>query len=430
MTELFKKFLRGLLYLRENLNTDTKKRILGYGCALLILVLSLCTITPITGPMTDNSSGASGPTDSSTALPIDPEAGRVRLFTCDKALYSAFAQLSYEYTRATGVQVLVLTPQEGESCQEALQRLLQAGNMPNIFCMHSAEDVKKWDSRLYDLAGSPLLDTLCAPEFALQSGDRTLAIAADVEGYGLIYNAALLAKAGFTRSDIQSYTDLSTVSQFITEKKLRFSAFTAPAFTDPGQRGLGNLLLDAVDGADSLRTLWDLYIHNDGADTGSQGLRQFQGGFSVFYVGGSWEYGKLEMIGTQNLDILPLFYPDGGAMGYQVTLAWGIDKLAEETDIQASQDFLGWLVTAPEGGRAPADSLGLLMPFRQVAYYADPLEKKLRSYMGSEAARVSWLELHTADLEHSQSLGQALSRYHLQPDEESWQAVLDALQFG
>ena len=50
-----------------------------------------------------------------------------------------------------------------------------------------------------------------------------------IETYGIIYNKALLEKAGYTQDDIKSFDDLKKVAEDITARKdeLGFSAFTS-----------------------------------------------------------------------------------------------------------------------------------------------------------------------------------------------------------
>ncbi len=431
MKETFKRLLAGLPAgleaLDKKLSKTVKKRIAGYGCAALLLCLILWLLPPAQGPG-GPAGDSGGPTDSIGSGVGDTSLrdAQVRLFTCDPEIYSIFVRMAVDYSHATGTQVIVHTTGEGQTCQEALMAAAQAGRMPTVFCMHSRQDMDTWLGRLYDLTGSPILDKLCSDSFALRAGGKTAAIAMDVEGYGLIYNAALLAKAGFTRSDIRSYADLETVSQMIAGKRLGFTVFSSPGFANGSDRGLAGQLLGAAGNEESLRQMWDLYLTSAGGD--GQGLRHFQAGTAVFYGGGTWEYESVAKIGTQNLDILPLYTPDGGSMGYLAKLCWGIDKLAEQQDINAALAFMDWLVTATEDAPAPVDALGLLAPFRDAATYRNTLEKKLRSYMNSEGARVDWDISGGASGEKLRALGQALEAYSQDPGDEAWQQVQAALE--
>ncbi len=395
--------------------TPTLRRVGGYACALCLL-LSLCLAQP--GQPVTPPASTPGPTSGSAGSLGPAWDGAFTLFTCDSALYTVFSQLAVEFNQVTGTQITVRTLQEGQTCREALLEAARNGDMPTLFCMHSQADMEAWENRLYDLKDTAVVQALCQETFALSSGDRILAVGADVDGYGLLYNASLLAKAGFTRTDIASYTDLETACQFITSKSFVFKAFSAPDFAQGQDRDLASILAGSL-GAE-LRSFWDLYIHSGG--TGTQGLAQFQEGYSVFYVGGSWEHEQAAVIGSQNLDILPLYGASGGAMRYAVNLAWGLDSLAEAEDIRLALAFLGWLVTAPEEGTAPVDRLGLMSPFRDSATYQNTLEKKLRGYMNTEPALADW---SVSSLSEQQliSLCIALTQYSQDPTDDAWTAV-------
>ncbi len=398
---------------------DRKKRLLGYGCLLLILVISLCLTAP----------KAPGPTEPVDRPPNSSgseniKKATVRIFTCDQELYLTFAQLAEEYSAQTGIQVNVMLA-GADDCQSALETAMDREDAPTILCLHSQEDVDKWKDSLYDLAGSALLEQLYAGEFALGVDGKLLAITADTQGYGLIYNASLLAMAGFTRSDITDFAALETVTQFIDKKDLEFSAFAAPDFSDASHKGLACLLAGLHRDPAQLRSFLSLYPNQNGA--AGEDLQKFLEEKSVFYVGGSWDYEKVAALGSHNLDIMPAYSENAGTMHYISTLCWGINGSLPQNCVQDSLDFLLWLVSAGEDGPAPVDQLELLAPFKGAAYYADPLEKKLRGYMETEPVQVAWDHCRKLSDQKLQELCQSFTAYIAKPDEETWQQVLDAL---
>ncbi len=397
---------------------DRKKRLLGYGCLLLILVISLCLTAP----------KAPGPTDPVDRPPNsssseNTQKATVRIYTCDQELYLAFTQLAEEYKAQTGVLVDVMMAGTN-GCQSSLETAMGREDAPTILCLHSQEDMEKWKDSLYNLAGSQLLDQLCAGEFAMGMDGKLLAITADTQGYGLIYNASLLAMAGFTRSDITNFAALETITDFIADKDLTYGAFSSPDFSDASHRGLACLLAGTHRDPAQLRSFLSLYSQKDPS---GDGLQEFLQEEAVFYVGGSWDYEKVASLGSHNLDIMPAYSEQGGSLQYISTLCWGVNGNMPQNYVQDSLDFLLWLVTAGEDGSAPVDQLELLAPFRDAAYYADPLEKKLRGYMETETVQVAWDCCPNLNEQELQTLCQSLAAYVAKPDEETWQQVLDAL---
>ncbi len=353
---------------------------------------------------------------------IRPAVGQVHMYTCDEALLQKLQPLAEEYTARTGIQVRI-TLAAGRDCGPSLDAALDSGDPPTVFCLHSREDLVKRTDILKDLSGTDLAAQLVSEGFGLGSGDRLLALAADVQSYGLIYNASLLARAGFTRSDILSFEDLEMICGYITDKSLGFSAFAPWDLSDPGHRGVGCLLAGTMGNADQLKRFWDLYLRN-GAGAGVA-LSAFAEGSSVFCVGGTWDYAAVAGLGDSSLDILPAYTPAGGSMQYAVELAWGINGSVPKEDVERSMEFLTWLVTRGERDAAPVDELGLFAPFREAAGYENQLEKKVRAYMASEIASVSWECCESWSKESLERLSLALAAYSGEPTEENWNAVKD-----
>ncbi len=385
-----------------------KKRLAGLVCTTALL-LAAC------GPE------ATEAPPSSTAQPAEPIVYSVRIHTCSEALHTALSALADTYYRQTGVRVSV-TLAQGD-CEAALAAAMAGEDPPTLLCLHSADAAQKWQDRLLDLTDSAPAKQLCDPAFGLSLGGKTLALAADVEGYGLIYNAALLARTGFTRSDIRDFSQLQLVSEFISGQDMGISAFSSPELDTGDHRGLACLLASAMEEA-QLRSFWDLYIGHK--DSGEQGLTAFLEQDAIFHLGGSWDYERLEALGSNSLDILPVFTPDGGSLQYTVELAWGISSLASEQDQQLTLRFWEWLLTADGGEPAPVDSLGLLAPYQGAAGYNNALEKKLRQYMNMEPVSVNWQGCRLTP-EQLEALSTALSAYAADPCEENWQPIAQLL---
>ncbi len=385
-----------------------KKRLCGYIGALVLLLglLTGCAPAP-------ESSGGSG-------FSYNPAVGKVTVYTCDPQLYRAFSALGQRYTQATGIYVNVLTAASGD-CQTDLDELMDSENAPTIFCIHDQQQLGKWSGQLLDLSDSAVVKALCSPAFGLQWQGKTLAVTADTQAYGLVYNAALLARAGFTRSDIRNFTDLQMVSQYITDRSLGYSAFAAPDLTSNAHLSMACLLAGIAGSPESLRSFWDLYIRNEHSE--AKGLAAFLESGSVFCLGGTWEYDAFASLGSGNLDIMPAYTADGGGLRYLARLCWGVNAEAPSLDAQQALTFLEWLVTAGQDSPAPVEELGLFAPFRDAVSYANPLEKRLRAYMLEEPAAVSWRCCPALTEEALARLSAALEQYRADPTDENWGAV-------
>ena len=100
---------------------------------------------------------------------------------------------------------------------------------PTLFQVNGPVGLASWKDYCYDLTGSDILNELTSDKFELKNGDEIAGVGYCTETYGLIYNKALLKKAGYTQDDIKSFADLKKVAEDITKRKdeLGFSAFTS-----------------------------------------------------------------------------------------------------------------------------------------------------------------------------------------------------------
>lgn len=372
--------------------------------AAAILLLLPQTTKPVAQPT--NPTVPENPTTTTTPVP-----GMVRLYSCNQETLPVLTQLAADYTARTGVEVVVLTAGDN-GCVPMLEMLMQSENPPTILCMHSQKDLLKWQDALLDLSGTALEAALCNPGLGFRQDGKLLAVPMAVEGLGLLFNARLLSVV-MSRSDISDYASLATAVQILESNGLTAFA-SVPTYMPVWLR-----LLHSSD-RDTMRSFLDLYMDNQ-IGTGDA-MDQFMSGKTVFILGTTADYGLLsqqpnQVLALRDLDILPSC--TGQGLQYLCRTAWGVNGSAKPADVEASLEFLRWLVTATEEAPAPVDQLQILAPFRDCAWYSNQLEKKLRSYMQTESAVLIWDARVTDD----QLLMMALANYAKNPIDANWAAV-------
>jgi raffinose/stachyose/melibiose transport system substrate-binding protein len=352
----------------------------------------------------------------------------VVIFQHDPALEDAWYALAEAYTAQTGIAVTILNSGSAD-CVQALSLALEQEVAPTIFCLHHQDDLDVLQGYCLNLQSDRLLEQLCRDDFTLSTEDGVWGIANNVESYGLIYNASLLARTGYTGSDITSYESLANIAQFITKnaQSLGVSAFTSPDLIGTHHGSL-LCLLSGLQASDSdLRSFWDLYIAND--IVGTDSIKDFLDQKAVFYLGGTWDYNALSPlteIVENNLQMLPVYTSsDSENLGlyHSCTGYWSVNSQARQVDIDASLDFLRWLVTAQEGGAAPVDTLGLMSPYKGAVYTANPLEEVVRAYLREDLQSINWNSCDTLTPDQLSALGTALSAYTANPSDKTWAAV-------
>lgn len=379
--------------------------------ALILLLLPLVDPSPAQPTVpTEPSHGSTPPPDT---LPADP--GVVRLYCCSEEKSAILSQMAAEYAELTGTEVLLLSAGDN-GCQATLRTLMESENPPTVLCMHSQADLLQWQGSLLDLRGTALEEALYADAFGWRMEGKLLAVPMELEGMGLLFNSQMLA-VSHSRSDITDYASLATAVQILESNGL--TAFSnVPQF-----RQVWLPLLQSGD-TDTIRAFLDLYMANKAGD--GDALTQFAGGEAVFYLGTTAAYSQLSqqeelVLELRNLDILPTCTGEG--MHYICSTAWGVNGSARPADMEATVEFLTWLVTATEGAAAPVDQLQTLAPFKGAAWYGNQLEKKLRGYMQTEAATMIW---RTTAMQNRDLL-LALGNYTSSPTDANWAALVALL---
>lgn len=386
------------------------------GCFLLAALLCLAVSWPRdssgTGLPVIIPTRPTKPTQTTQPSSTEPEApGQVRLYACGREEVAVYEALALQFTEQTGVECEILT---GE-----LSALMESDTAPTVFCVHSREEAAAWAGNMLDLTDSAVLSQLYSGSFALEMGGKPVGLAMDLEGYGLIFNAALLAQAGYTRTDLTDLASLQAAVAHITSDRnvLGFRAFGA---VETGA-GFAAFLSNAGRSSDQIRQLLDLQIEN--SKTSGDPMKQFVAGQTVFYMGGISDYGAVADMGIHNLDILPLFTEDGGTIHCLCDTYWCVNALSSAADTQVSLDFLQWLVTAGESGAAPVDTLGWLSPFADANWAENAFERALRNHIAQEPVRLYWrFDEGGTPLQWTQ-LSDAISAYAAKPSDETWAAV-------
>lgn len=373
---------------------------------------------PTVSPNGDSSTPSANSTSPShTGSTGSPTSYTVRMYVCGREDAAAYRALALQYTKWAGIPCEILT---GD-----LAVLMESDTPPTVFCLHSQADAQQWQNHLYDLSDTTILEQLYDPGFALSMDGKPVALAVDVTAYGIVYNAALLARVGYTRDDI---TDLSSLRQKVEAvtaegKGQGFSAFCTPDFTSTQFTAL---LAGSSEDPDHIRALLDLISQNDTA--GTNALESFTAGKTVFYIGGAWEYEAFSQLGFNNLDILPFYTDDSGSWPCICSHYWSVNSLADREEIAISLDFLYWLVTAGTNGTVPVDTLGYFAPFAQATAGDDVFMRLLlRKHLAAEPVAVSWSIAGGMTQNDLSDLSLALEGYMAAPSDETWSAVAELL---
>ena len=422
----------------------------------LLLSLTLCVgLLSACGGSKTETPASSGESGSSTAT------GSVYYLNFKPEQDEAWQNLAKAYTEETGVPVTVVTAASG-TYEQTLMSEIAKSTPPTLFQVNGPVGLANWKDYCLDLTGTDVLGQLTSDAFALKDGDATLGIAYVVESYGIIVNKTLLAQAGYSVEDINSFEDLKKVAEDITARKdeLGFAAFSSagmdgssdwrfkthlanlPIYFEYQADGIGST--DAIKGTylDNYKAIWDLYINNSTCDpavlsgkTGDDSRNEFLAGEAVFFQNGSWEYGNLVGDGKftdDDLQMIPIYIGVGDEANQGLCTGtenyWCVNNSAKEEDIQATLDFMNWCVTSETGTKAMADDMGFVIPFQAAQESPNLFVKQDAAYTAEGKTPVSWNFPTMPSENWKNELGTALTAYSAGTG--TWDGVVSAFVDG
>lgn len=359
------------------------------------------------------------------------------------------------YTEETGVPVTVVTAASG-TYEQTLKSEMAKSEAPTLFQVNGPVGLASWKDYCYDLKDTAVYKDLSSDDFALIGDDGAVkGIAYVIETYGIIYNKAILndymaMDGAVVKSvdEINSFDKLKAVADDMQAKKDELGivgAFASTGFDASSdwrfKTHLANLPLyyeykadgisstEAVKGTylDNFKNIFDLYITDSVCEpallsgkTGSDAAAEFALGEAVFYQNGTWAYGDIKDndVADEDLGMLPIYIGAEGEENQGLCTGsenfWCVNSKAPEEDIQATLDFLQWVVESDEGKTALAQEMGFVTPFTTFTEEylpANPLVAAADEYVKSGKTSVSWNFTTMPSEEWKNQLGSAMLEY-------------------
>lgn len=378
--------------------------------------------------------------------------------------------LAAKYTEQTGVPVDVQTAASG-TYESTLKSEIAKTDAPTLFQVNGPVGLASWKDYCLDFSDTDVYKELKSDDFALKDGDEVKGIAYVVETYGIIYNADILntyfgKDYAVVKSvdEINSFDKLKAVADSIQENKddlgvkgaftsagmdsssdWRFKTHLAnlPIYYEYKEDGISST--PAIKGTylDNYKAIWDLYITDATCDpavlsskTGEDATAEFALGEAVFYQNGTWAYNDLSTNGMsdESLGMLPIYIGVEGEENQGLCTGsenyWCVNKNASEADIQATLDFLKWVVTSEEGCTALSQDMGFVCPFKAFDNYpaTNPLINIANDYVSSGKNSVAWTFTTMPSEEWKNGVGSALLEYA--QGTGNWDGVVTAFVDG
>ena len=361
-----------------------------------------------------------------------------------------YKEIAQKYEEETGVSVKVSTA-AANMYEQTLKSEIAKSSAPTIFQINGPIGYQSWKDYCLNIENS---------EFASHLSDKTLAIRDDdgngiygvpyvVEGYGIIYNNAIMEKyfalpnrtTNINSADeIKNFDTLRAVVEDMTAKKqelgiegvfastslssgedwrwqthllnvpLYYELRDSEDFADPTIAGI-NAKEIAFRYANNYRNLFDLYTTNSitekgvlGAKSTSDSMAEFALGKVAMVQNGNWAWSQIadvsgNTVKEDDIKFMPLYTGIDGeenqglCIGTENYLA--INKNATQEQQKLSLDFLNWLFSCDTGKDYVTNKLDFITPFDTFSndeLPSDPLAREVVRYMNDDNVQtVPWI---------------------------------------
>ncbi len=391
-----------------------------------------------------------------------------------------YNQIADKYEEETGVKVKVVTA-AANTYEQTLKSEIAKSNAPTIFQVNGPIGYQSWKDYCLNIEGSNFAGLLSDDTLAIKdnSGNGVYAVPYVVEGYGIIYNDAIMKKY-FALTDrstniesaeqINNFDTLKAVVEDMTAHKselqiegvfastslssgedwrwqthllnvpLYYELRDSEDYADPTVAGL-NAKQIAFRYAANFKNLFDLYINNSITEKGLLGSKSTSDSMAEFALSrvamvqnGNWAWSQIKdvkgnTVSEKDIKFLPLYIGVDGEEGQGLCIGTenylAINKNATEDQQKKSLDFLYWLFSSETGKDFVTNKLDFITPFNSFTEDElpnDPLAREVVRYMNDgNLTAVPWIFTSFPSEVFKTEVGGALLAY-VQGDRE-WQDV-------
>ena len=388
-------------------------------------------------------------------------------------------QMLDKYEEEKGVKVKVVTA-AANNYEQTLKSEIAKSSAPTIFQVSGPGGYEAWKSYCLDIKDSKLYDMLSDKSLAIKEGDGVYAIPYVVEGYGIIYNDAIMKKyfaLPNKKTDLKSADEIDSFDKLkavVEDMSKNLSALgiegvfastslssgedwrwqthllNVPIYYEFADKNDENadLPLAVLDAgeieykyAENFENLFDLYINNSvtkpsllGSKSVADSMAEFALGKAAMVQNGNWAWSQISgvegnTVKKEDIKMLPLYTGAEGEKGQGICIGTenylAINKNASEEQQKNSLDFLEWLFDSETGKKYVTEKLGFITPFNTFSEDElpdDPLAKEIARYMNDDSVKnIPWVFTGFPSEAFKKDTGSALLDY-VQGDKK-WEDV-------
>lgn len=377
-----------------------------------------------------------------------------------------YKEIAQKYEAEKGVKVKVVTA-ASNTYETTLKSEIAKSDAPTIFQINGPVGYQSWAKYCKDLSDTKLYDYLSDKDLAIKNSGGVFGIPYVVEGYGIIYNNAIMEKYFALKDkavsiskaeEITSFKLLKEVVEDMTKHKQELGidgVFASTSMSGGEQWRWTTHLLNmpiyyemkdisdesaistaynakTIDFkyADNFRNVFDLYINNSTTEKGLLSGKSVEDSMSEFALGkaamvqnGNWAWEQISKVKgntvkADDIKYLPIYIgidgeeKQGLCIGTENYLA--INKNVSEQKQKASVEFLEWLFSSETGKDYAVNKLNFISPFntfKENERPDDPLARVVIKWMEKDKTTVEWVFNSFPSQEFKDDFGNALLEY-------------------
>lgn len=394
----------------------------------------------------------------------DGEVKEIRYLNFKPEVAQVYDSISEAYEKETGIKLVVETAASG-TYESTLTARMATDEAPTIFQINGPIGYASWSDYCADLKDTELYKHLTDKSLAVTKGNAVYGIPYVVEGYGIIYNKAILSKYFALPNRTTPYNSVGEIKSFAALKavvedmqarraELGIQGVFASTSLKTGedwrwQTHLMNIpvTLEFLDKgidltgdkyktidftyAENFKNIFDLYINNSTTDKTRLGTVDVTASMAEFALGrcamvqnGNW--GASQILGVsgntvkaEDIGFMPIYTGIQGEESLGICIGTEnficINAKASEAEQKAAEDFLWWLFNSEEGKKFVTDGLGFISPFDTFAADEtpdDPLAKEVVRWLNNkEIVNIPWNFTVFPSQTYKEGFGAALLNY-------------------
>lgn len=388
----------------------------------------------------------------------------VRYLNFKPEIAHKYQELAAAYEQETGVKIIVDTA-ANNTYEQTLMAKMSTNEAPTLFQINGPRGYANWRDYCANLRDTQLYAHLTDKSLAVTDGDKVVGIPYVVEGYGIIYNQAIIDRyfalsdrgTDFTSmgeinnfqklkalvEDMQAHKDQLGIQGVFASTSLksgedwRWQTHLAnvPVYYEFQQRqvdltsdGVGELNFQY---GEQFKNLFDLYIENSvtdrkllGSKTVTDSMAEFALEQCAMVQNGNWAWSQISevqgnKVKADNLHYLPLYTGVSGEEDQGLCVGtenfYAINAKADEAQQKAAADFIYWMYSSEQGKRYVTEEFGFIAPFDTFADTEtpeDPLAREIADWMGRDGIHsIPWNFTPFPSATFKENFGNSLLKY-------------------